>query len=87
VDDALLPAGRGDADDPSALALEHAADGEHLLGHPEDAAQVGLDDVAPELVDDLRCVPTAGSAGIARQDVDRAEPVDGSPHEFLDLLR
>src|SRR5207248_9945717 len=52
---ALLAAGRRDVDYPSPAALKQLPRLEHLASHQEDAVQVGVDNVVPELVADFRC--------------------------------
>ena len=68
---ALLAVDRGDVDDAAELAGAHAFD--HLAGHVEQRAEIGVDDRVPLLERHLVKGAVAGDAGIVDQHVDRAE--------------
>ena len=74
----------GDVDHPAPAALGHLVD--ELLGHQEDAGEVGVDDLVPGLLGQFLERPVAVDARVVDQDVDAAEvALDLGAHR-LDLL-
>src|SRR5579863_8053919 len=82
----LLAAGRCDVDNPPPAALKLPAGLEYLPGNQENAVQVGVDDVVPEFVGDLRR-HAAAAAGVVHQYVDVPVPLYGRADEVLDVSR
>src|SRR5262249_3540648 len=53
--------------------------------HEEDTVEVGVDDVEPQVIVDIRGDATAAAAGVVHEDVDRTVPVDGGTNEGTDV--
>ena len=68
---ALLAVDRGDVDDAAEFAGAHAFD--HLAGHVEQRAEIGVDDRVPLIERHLVEGAVLGDAGVVDQHVDRAE--------------
>ena len=64
----------------------HAAGVQHLPGDEEDAVQVGVDHVVPELVRDLGGDASAAAPGVVDQDVDPAEVLHRGCDEVADVV-
>jgi hypothetical protein len=65
----LLAVDRGDVDDAAPAALDHIVD--DLLGHVEQAGEVGLDDRVPVGAAHLAEHAVARDAGVVHQHIDR----------------
>lgn len=85
--DTLLAGRGGDVDDPAAVLVAHAAGVQDGPGQPEDAGEVGLHDVVPQLVVEVGGDPAAAAARVVDEDVDRAEPFHRRPYEGVDGVR
>lgn len=70
---------------PPARPAGQATGAQRFPGDDEDAVEVGVDDVKPQLVGDLRGDAAAAASGIVDQNVQRPEPVDDRADQIGDL--